>query len=151
MEQPKTFKKEKGSNHPHPVSEQSKGYSENTLTPVTLSGVVAPWTQSLSNGRMSDYKLVSYSGLEYFIVADDEWRELLTTYCWEEVRIIGLLNISNMTLIPQKIFPKGPSGENVIDLASWKSKQLAKRLIKNVNDLVVIPAAVWAVAAAYKI
>lgn len=138
----------KGLGKSHPVSEPSKGYSENILTPVTLSGVVAPWTESLSCGRTSDYKLISNSGLEYFIVADDEWREVLSTYCWEEVRVVGLLNVSNMTLIPQKVYPKGPTGENVIDLASWKSKEFFKKVVKNINDLVVIPAAVCAVMAA---
>lgn len=131
----------------HPVLERSKGYTENVLTPVTLSGVVAPWNKSLGGGRTSDYKLVSYSGLEYFIVADSEWRDVLSRYCWEEVKVIGLLNVSNMTLIPQKVYPKGPTGdkENVIDLAAWKSKQFVKKLVKNLNDLVVAPTAVWAV------
>ena len=59
-------------NETHPLSGSSKGYSENILTPVTLSGVVAPWSENLSGGRTSDYKLISNSGLEYFIVADDE-------------------------------------------------------------------------------
>lgn len=133
----------------HPVLERSQGYEENILKPVTLSGVVAPWNKSLGGGRTSDYKLVSDSGLEYFIVADSEWRDVLSRYCWEEVKVIGLLNVSNMTLIPQKVYPKGPTGEkeNVIDLAAWKSKALVKKLIKNVNDLVVVPAAVWAVVA----
>lgn len=130
-----------------PVLERSQGYTENILKPVTLSGVISPWNKSLDGGRRSDYKLVSYSGLEYFIVADSEWRDVLSRYCWEEVKVIGLLNVSNMTLIPQKVYPKGPTGEkeNVIDLAAWKSKSLVKKLIRNVNDLVVVPAAVWAV------
>jgi hypothetical protein len=140
-----TFKK--GLSKSHPVSESSKSYSENILTPVTLSGVVAPWTENLSGGRTSDYKLISTSGLEYFIVADDEWREVLSTYCWEEVRVIGLLNVSNMTLIPQKVYPKGPMGENVIDLASWRRKEIVSKMVQKINDLVVIPTAVWAVMA----
>lgn len=142
-----TFKK-KGSEYKqsHPFSERPQRFTENALTPVTLSGVIAPWNRSLGQGRASDFKLVAYSGLEYFIVADPEWREVLCRYCWEEVKVIGLLNVSNMTLIPQKVYPKGPTGEkeNVIDLAVWKSKELVKKLIKNVNDLVVVPAAVFA-------
>ncbi|MBL7669708.1 MAG: hypothetical protein JNM39_04425 [Bdellovibrionaceae bacterium] len=130
----------------HPILDRSKGYTENILTPVTLSGVVASWNKSLGGGRTSDYKLVSYSDLEYFIVADSEWRDVLSHYFWEEVKVIGLLNISNMTLIPQKVYPKGPTGEKeyVIDLPAWKSKALVKKLIKNINDLVAVPAAVWA-------
>ncbi len=138
----------KGLDKSHSGSEPKKGYSENILTPVTLSGVVAPWTESLSGARTSDYKLISNNGLEYFIVANREWREVLSTYCWEEVRVIGLLNIANMTLIPQKVYPKGPTGENVIDLASWRSKKFVKKVFKNLNDLVVIPVAAYAVRAA---
>ncbi|MGZ3691070.1 MAG: hypothetical protein ACXVAX_06190 [Pseudobdellovibrio sp.] len=132
----------------HPLSQLSKGYSENNLTAVTLSGVVTPWRQKLISGAISDYKLVSHSGLEYFIVADSEWREVLSTFCWQEVNVIGLLNVSNMTLIPQKVFPKGPESENVIDLAAWKSKEFIQKLIKNVKNKKVIPAAVSAVECA---
>ena len=142
MEKLTTFKK--GLSKSHPVSEPSKGYSENVLTPVTLSGVVEPWAENMSGGRASDYKLISTSGLEYFIVADDEWREVLSTYCWQEVRVIGLLNASNMTLIAQKVYPKGPKGENVIHLASWRRKQIASKMVQKINELVVIPVTVWA-------
>ena len=136
-----TFKMMKGSKHSHSISESSRGYSENILTPVSLTGVVAPWSESLSSSRNSDYKLISSSGLEYFIVADKEWREVLSSYCWEEVRVIGLLNISNMTLIPQKLFPKGPTGENVVDIAAWRNKDFVKKMLKGINDLVVLPVA----------
>ncbi len=125
-----------------PAFKKSKPYSENILTPVSLSGVISPWIENLGVAHTSDYKLISYNGLEYFIVADPEWREILSTYCWEEVKVIGLLNISNMTLIPQKVYPKGPSGEkeSVIEWASSKSDELVKKMIENVNDLVVLPA-----------
>lgn len=124
----------------------SKGYSENILTPVNLSGVVVPWIKSLSGTLESEFKLVCSSGLEYFFVVDPEWKDVLTQYCWQEVKVVGLLNIFNMTLIPQKIFPKGPRGEteNVIDLAVWKGRNLIKKLVKNVNDHVVVPVAVLA-------
>ena len=149
MEQIETFRglKEKGQNDSHPLNKPSRGYSENILTPVTLNGVVVPWVKVLSDGRHSDYRLACASGVEYFIVADQEWKEVLSQYCWEEVKVKGLLNISNLTLIPQKIFPKGPTGErdNIIDLATGKSRELIKKLTKNVNDLVLIPAAVLAV------
>ncbi len=125
-----------------PAFKKVKHYSENILTPVSLSGVISPWVENLGVAHTSDYKLISYNGLEYFIVANPEWREILSTYCWEEVKVIGLLNISNMTLIPQKVYPKGPSGEkeSVIEWASSKSDELVKKIIKNLNDIVVLPA-----------
>ena len=131
-----------------PREKTSRGYGENVLKPVTLSGVVVPWDKELSPTRNSEYKLVCTSGLEYFIVANDEWRGVLSWYSWEDVNIVGLLNSTNLTLIPQRVFPKGPKGEkeNVIELALWKSRKAIKKITKNVNDLVLIPAAVLAVA-----
>lgn len=122
MNQLKIFKllKEQRKNGSHPLARTSKGYAENILTPVTLAGVVVPWTKKMmSDGRNSEYKLVCASGSEYFFVTDQEWREILSRHCWGDVKVKGLLNIANMTLIPQKVFPQGPDGqlENVIYLA----------------------------------
>ncbi|MGE0762984.1 MAG: hypothetical protein AB7N80_06880 [Bdellovibrionales bacterium] len=148
-----TFKKMKGEKvEPnHPLEKPSRGYSKNVLTPVTLSGVVVPWDKEVSATRSSEYKLVCTSGLEYFLVANDEWRSVLSWYCWEEVKIVGLLNTADLTLIPQRVFPKGPKGEkeNVIDLALWRSREAIKKITKNVSDLVLVPAAVLAVAGFY--
>lgn len=114
------------------------------LTRVRLSGVVVPWRKNLVPSGEYDYKLVCTSGLEYFVVANSHWRNILTSFSWEEVCVVGLLNTSNMTIIPQKVFPKGPKGEkeNVIDLALWNSKRLAKKIVDRVNSLILIPAAV---------
>ncbi len=122
-------------------------YSDNKLTPVTLSGVIAPWSEKMTSGQTSDYKLVCLSGAEYFFVADAEWRNVLARYCWDEVKVIGLLNLSDMTLIPQKVYPRGPTGEkeNVIDLATWKNLDAVKKAVERINDLVLIPAAIYAV------
>lgn len=123
---------EQKTNELHPLAKRTKAYTENIFTPVTLSGVVVPWIQELSDGRESAYKLVCSSGAEYYIVADSEWRSVLSCYSWDEVKVKGLLNIANMTLIPQKVFPKGPTGERdcAVDLANWKQSQLAKKIIK---------------------
>lgn len=127
----------------------TKGYSENVLMPVTLSGVIIPWNAELAGGGESDYKLACSSGNEYLIVADSQWKSVLASYCWEDVKIIGLLNSANMTLIPQKVYPKGPTGEKekVIDILSWKSRESIAKVVKKINDFVVVPAAVWAVMA----
>lgn len=145
-----TFKKMKGDKiePSHPLEKPSRGYSDNVLTSVTLTGVITPWNNGASTTRLSEYKLVCMSGLEYFLVADDEWRGVLSWYSWEEVKIVGLLNTSNLTLIPQRVFPKGPKGEkeSVIDLALWKSREAIVKIAKNLNELVLVPAAVLAVA-----
>ena len=128
----------------HPLKGNNKGYSENILTPVKLSGHLLPWSPLNNNGNSSEYKLVCSSGLEYFIVADANWLEVLERLCYQDVRVIGLLNVANMTLIPQKIFPKGPNGEveSVVDLAAWKAKKFITKLVNNINKNVVIPVAV---------
>jgi hypothetical protein len=133
----------KKSNSPHPLSRPSERYSENILTPVTLFGVIVPWREFLGDGKNSDYKLVCASGVEYFVIADAEWRVVLTQYRWEQVKVKGLLNVSNMTLVPQMVFPKGSSREreNVIAYAAWKGRDLAKKL-KTVSDLILAPTAV---------
>lgn len=122
----------------------SKGYSKNDLTPVNLSGVVVPWSKSFSINKESEFKIVCSSSLEYFIIADSEWKDVFARYCWDKVKVVGLLNINNMTLIPQKVIPNRPQSEmdNVIDFAAWKARKLVKKLIKNINDSVVVPVAV---------
>ncbi len=142
-----SFRKVKGDQSTHLLSNPSKGYGENVLTPVNLPGVVVPWRRELKGGKESDYKLVCSSGMEYFFVADKEWRGVFSWYSWEDVRVIGFLNLATKTIIPQRIFPKGPKGEkeNVIDLAIWKSREAIKKAVKNTNDMVVIPASVLAV------
>ena len=100
---------------------QLKNLHAGNIMPVILSGVVVPWIDDPRNGRDSDYKLVCASGTEYFMVTDPERRSLLSYFSWEEVKVKGLLNPANMTLIPQNIFPKGPAGERkgFIDPVSW--------------------------------
>ena len=126
-----------------------KSYRENRLSPITISGVIVPWEKTLSDGSHSEYKLACGNGTEYLIVENSEVRNILPLYCWKEVKIVGLLNKSNMTLIPQKVFPRGPDGEssNVIDFSLWKNQNLRRKVLNKINELVVIPAAVFAVLA----
>ncbi|MGZ3745058.1 MAG: hypothetical protein ACXWRE_08855 [Pseudobdellovibrionaceae bacterium] len=151
MKQFEGFKKLKGIGKTYfrPLAKASERGNENILTPVNLPGTVVPWSKALSNGRESDFKLMGPDGPEYFIVADAEWRGILSFYCWEEVQVIGFVNRTNRTLIPQKIFLKGQRGEveSILDLTLEKNRELRKKLIRNLNDLILIPAAVWAMLA----
>ncbi len=86
--------------------------------------------------KVFNFKLVSFSGLEYLLVSIGEWNEVLKLHCWEEVEVLGPLNIRDISLIPQKIFPKEPTGENVIHLNRlWQSKDLAKKWVISCADL----------------
>lgn len=100
------------------------------LVPVTLSGVIVP--------RDSEFGLACVNGVEYAIVTDDQWRSVLSHYCWKDVRFKGLLNPSKMTVVPQRIFPKGPTGERecAVNLAT---------LMGRIAEWVLVPAAVFAV------
>lgn len=118
----------------HPAAKGAQGYSENKLTPVRLTGVLAPWHETLRPGAKGDYKLISYGGSEYFIIADPQWREILRNYCWQDIKVIGLLNAANMTLIPQKVFPRGPSGENLIEFAAEHGRQAMQKFAELMGD-----------------
>lgn len=112
-------------------------HSENRLTPVTLSGVVVPCELG--------FKLACSKAIEYSLEADPEWEEILATYVWEEVKVKGLLNLNNMTVVLQRVFPKGPSGDrgNIIDFATRKTRELMQKV--NLNDCVLVPVAVLSV------
>jgi hypothetical protein len=120
---------------------------EKVINSASLTGVVVPCKDDSGGGRTFDYKLSCSGGFEYFIDAAPEWKRVLSFYSWEEVKVIGLLNVADRTIIPQKVFPKGPTGEkeNVLPLFRWKEGDFVKKLVKNVNELVLVPAAICAV------
>lgn len=148
MGQIRFFKKGDNKKIRFPQCKPARDYGENQLVSVNITGVVIPWKRKLNDGASSDYKFVCASGLEYYFVSDENWSNVLSWYRWEEVKVIGLLNTSDLTLIPQKVYPKGPTGgrEKVIDLAKWKSRVNINQVSKNLNDLVVMPATVAVMA-----
>lgn len=123
----------------HSLNEASKWNSENILTPITLSGVIVPRKMGFGEAKVSDYKLVCSSGLEYLLAADSEWQRTLEIYRWEEVRVIGLLNAASMFILPQKIFPRGPTekSEKAVDFAIANRREFTKKVAKKISDLVV--------------
>lgn len=48
--------------------------------------------------------------------------------------MIGWLNLYDMTLIPHKVFPKGPRGEleSVINLVPWTGQGFINKFIENI-------------------
>ena len=122
------------------------GLLKNNLTPVSLTGLIVPWSKRVGRTGTSDYKLVCSSGLEYFIITDHEWREVLANHSWDQVTVIGKLNLTDMSVLPEKILPKGPNEKrgDVIDLAARKGRPFVQKLVKNLNDLVLVPAVICA-------
>lgn len=129
------------------LEKPSSGSSQNVLTSVTLTGVIVPWSKKVRGVHNTEYKLVCKNGHEYFLTADDQWRRVLSWYRWEDVRVVGLLNSSNMTVIPQWVFPKGPksSKANVIDFALWNNRKAIKKWVKKINDSILLPVAAFAI------
>lgn len=121
------------------TSKQMKG-TEKLFTPVSVAGVVVP---KRASGRDSEtaFNLVTLTGVEYSILADQEWQLVLETYRWEEVRVRGLLNIATMTIVPHWVVPRGPTGETqrVTDKPLAKSGDLIGKIKKTVADLVLAP------------
>ena len=118
------------------------------ISRISLSGLLIPWVKMIG-GRRSEFKLVCSSGLEYSILSGPEWREILRQFSWREISLNGFLNLLSGTLVPRKVVPKSPikDGEKIIDLAARKSRYLIQKLLRNVNDFVLIPAALWAIIA----
>jgi|GEM_PF-4356732 hypothetical protein len=121
--------------------------SENRLTPIEVTGLLVPSETVLSDGTRTEYKVTCGNGTEYFIQTSSRTRDLLTLYRWNEVQIIGLHNEANDIVIPQKVFPKGSDGESssVIDFELWRNKNVARKVLNKINELVIVPAAVLAV------
>jgi hypothetical protein len=143
MGQINLFKKGDSKEVAFPRPELARGFSENQIIPIKLSGVLMPWERKLDAGAGSDFKLVCSSGLEYYFVVDQVWSNVLRWYSWEDIKVIGLLNTSSHTLIPQKVYPKRPTGERekAFDLAKWKSRVNINQFAENLNHLFLIPAA----------
>ncbi|MGZ3722679.1 MAG: hypothetical protein ACXVA9_07115 [Bdellovibrionales bacterium] len=121
---------------------------EKVLCQVTLSGVVTPQLRKIGAARASEYKLVCADGSAYFLVADAKWRRVLSQLSWLEVRVVGLLNPSNRSLIPEKVLPKGPKGERGnAGVALTGVGDLLKNFTKTAGDLAFVSAAVWALIA----
>ncbi len=120
----------------------SRNHTENVLTPVRLTGVLVPKINGISGGPDAEFKLVCPGGFEYQLCASTGWKEVLAQYSLEEVKVIGLLNITNKILVPQKIFPKGSQGEleKVIDLAEWNERNFVKKLVADLGHIEVAPA-----------
>lgn len=112
--------------------------SINPLSPISIVGIIEPCEQL--------YKLIDGEGIEHLIVSSSRVDNVLRLYCGKEVKIIGLQNKSDGTLIPQKVLPSDPSSK-VIDLSLWKNKKFKRSVLNKINEFVVIPLAVLAVLA----
>lgn len=120
---------------------------EASLVPIALTGVIVPSKRQVAGERGWDFSLACANGVKYKIEADAEWQRLLSHHCWQEVRMSALLDSSTKTLWPQKMTPRGPrsSQDGVISIAPIRKRDRLKKALKAFGDLVLVPAAVFAV------
>jgi hypothetical protein len=113
---------------------------DNFLTPISVVGVLVP--KSSGDDQCREFALATLSGVQYSILSDSDWEQVLQSYRWEEVRVRGLLNSSTMTIVPQWIVPHGPTGEpqSVTDKPLWINRGIVGKIKKSVADLVLAPA-----------
>lgn len=100
------------------------------MLPILVSGVVVPWNKSFSQGRRSQFKLITKLGVEYFLIAGSEWEDTLSWHSWDEVKVRGLVDMAKRTIVPKKIYPKDPAAKRqgeitVDDLDSGKTFDLS--------------------------
>jgi hypothetical protein len=122
---------------------------DNVLTSASLLGTIEQYIKILHDGP-PEFKLVCPDGNEYLIIPTSSLKESLQQYSGKKVKVFGMLNRSNNTLLLQKIFIKDLNEDqnNMIDLQVYKRRQLLKKIARTVNELVIIPIAVLAVLAA---
>ena len=110
----------------HPLYRLNKKSLRKSLcTPIKVRGTILPWDRRVAEGAQSDYKLITSSGLEYFLVTDEYWTEVIKNFSWMTVRLKGDLNIQNMTLIPREIDLDGPN-EQQAEVIPIKRKKKSK-------------------------
>lgn len=133
----------------NPWGKPDFGCREKRLAPVKLTGVVIPCNPLPNAPTQSNFKLVCPNGLECYFSTDKNWSTILNRYSWDEVKVIGLVNKSNLSLIPQKIYPKQPIGkrQKIIDLIRWKNQNIAHQFAKQLNHSLATPAALPAIVA----
>jgi hypothetical protein len=111
---------------------------QNALVPITVAGVVVPSKELGTNGWQRRFRLICANGVQYAIEASPEWRNVLSRYEWEEVKVVGLLNKAIMAIILQKLFPVGPDGSG-LSMAKFAVKgvcRLAKDVFRKPEGLV---------------
>ena len=70
-------------------------------TPIAIRGVLVPWDEKIDSNENSDFKVITSSGTEYFLLTNHDWKLVCNEFSWRNVRLKGMLNIKNMTVVPE--------------------------------------------------
>lgn len=125
----------------HPLKKQSALPEKDVFcTPIAVRGVLVPWDEKVDVNESSDFKVITSSGTEYFLLTNHDWKLVCNELSWRNVRLIGLLNIKNMTVVPEEITTDDPEGNKakIIPLKKIKEK-LKKRLSMATPVLSLLP------------
>lgn len=77
-------------------------------TPIATKGVIVPWEEEVEPNTYSDFKLITSSGLNYFLVTNDDWKKVCNHFVWGTVRLKGMMNIKTMSVVPEEIDADDP-------------------------------------------
>ncbi len=93
----------------HPLKKHSALPEKDIFhTPIAVRGVLVPWDDEVEINENSDFKVITSSGTEYFLLTNHDWKLVCNEFSWRNVRLKGLLNVKSMTVIPEEITTDDP-------------------------------------------
>ena len=112
----------------HPLQKHSALPEQDVFrTPIAVRGVLVPWDEEVDVNENSDFKVIASSGTEYFLLTSHDWKLVCNEFSWRNVRLKGLLNIKNMTVVPEEITTDDPEGSTAKVIPIKKMKEKMKK------------------------
>lgn len=112
----------------HPLKRHSALPEKDVFyTPIAVRGVLVPWDEEVDVNESSDFKVITSSGTEYFLLTNHDWKLVCNEFSWRNVRLKGLLNIKNMTVVPEEITTDDPEGSKAKVIPIKKVKEKLKK------------------------
>jgi hypothetical protein len=65
--------------------------------------VIVPWTKFVHKEKNTDFKIITESGMEYFLVTENKLKNNIADYCWSRVKVQGTIDLNLMTLKVDRI------------------------------------------------
>lgn len=112
----------------HPLKKHSALPEKDVFcTPIAVRGILVPWDEEVDVNESIDFKVITSSGTEYFLLTNHDWKLVCSEFSWRNVRLRGLLNIKNMTVVPEEITTDDPEGSKAKVIPIKKVKEKLKK------------------------
>ena len=95
-------------------------------TPITLKGIIVPWHKEIEKNVYTDFKIMEKSGAEYFLLTNEEWKNVCLHFLWESVKLKGLFDRAKGCVSPEEINSKDPDS-NRAKLIPIKSMRMNRQ------------------------